>query len=103
MAIIVTDTSIKNDIATFISHVHLVNHPLTKTVHHTAFVTSTEAKLFAIRYGINQACTKENMSKIVVVTNSIHAAKKIFDSKLHLYQTHIMAILNELHQFFNIN
>ena len=103
MAIVITDASIKNDITTFISHMHLVNRPLTKTVHHAAFVISTEAKLFAIRYGINQACTKENMSKIVVVTNSIHAVKKIFDSKLNLYQTHTMAILNELHQFFNIN
>ena len=102
-AIVVTDASIKNDIATSITHVHLVNHSLTKTVHHAAFVTSTEAELFAIKCGINQACTKENVSKIVVVTNSIHATKKIFDSKSHPYQTHTMAILSELHQFFNIN
>jgi len=102
-AIVVTDASIKNDIATSISHVHLVNHPLIKTVHHAAFITSMEAELFAIRCGINQACTKENVSKIVVVTDSIHAAKKIFNSKSHPYQTHTMAILSELHQFFNIN
>ena len=102
-AIVVTDASIKNDIATSISHVHLVNHPLIKTVHHAAFITSMEAELFAIRCGINQACTKENVSKIVVVTDSIHAAKKIFNSKSHPYQTHTMAILSELRQFFNIN
>ena len=53
MAIIVTDASIKNDIATSISYMHLANHPLTKTVYQAAFVTSTEAKLFAIRCGIN--------------------------------------------------
>ena len=103
MAIVVTDASIKNDIATSILHIHLVNHPLTKTVYHTAFVTSMEAELFAIRCGINQACNKENMSKIVVVTGSIHAAKNIFDSKSHPYQIHTMAILSELRQFFNIN
>jgi len=96
MAIVITDASIKNNIATSISHVHLVDHPLTKTVHHAVFVTSTEAELFAIRYGINQACTKENVSKIIVVTNSIHAAKKIFDSKSHPYQIHTMAILSKL-------
>ena len=95
-AIVVTDASIKNDIATSISHVHLVNHPLTKIVHHAVFVTSTEAELFAIRCGINQACTKENVSKIVVVTNSIYAVKKIFNSKSHLYQIYIMAILSKL-------
>ena len=103
MAIVVTDTSIKNDIATSISHVHLVNRPLTKTVHYAVFVTSMEAVLFTIRCSINQACTKENVSKIVVVTDSIHAMKKIFDSKSHPYQTHTTAILSELRQFFNIN
>jgi len=103
MAIVVTDASIKNDIATSISHVHLVNRPLIKTVHHAAFVTSMEAELFAIRCGINQAYTKENVSKIVVITDSIHAAKKIFNSKSHPYQTHTTAILSKLCQFFNIN
>jgi len=78
-AIIITDTSIKNNIATSVSHVHICDHPLIKTVHHAAFITSTEAELFAIRCGINQAYSKENVSKIIVVTDSIHAAKKIFD------------------------
>jgi len=52
-AIVVTDASIKNDIATSISHVHLANHPMTKTVYHVIFITSTEAELFAIRCSIN--------------------------------------------------
>ena len=62
-----------------------------------------EAELFAIRCSINQACIKENVSKIIVVTDSIHAAKKIFDSKLHPFQSHTMAILSELRYFFNKN
>ena len=102
-ALVVTDASIKNNIATSISHIHLANHPLIKTVHHAAFITSTEAELFTIRYGINQACIKENVSKIIVVTNSIHAAKKIFDSKSHPFQSHSTAILSELYHFFNKN
>ena len=53
MAIVVTDASIKKDIATSISHVHIYDYPLTKTVHHTVYVMSTEVELFAIRYGIN--------------------------------------------------
>jgi len=57
--------------------------------------------LFTIRYGINQACIKENVSKIIVVTDSIHAAKNIFDSKLHSYQSHTIAILSKLRHFFN--
>ena len=103
MALIVTDTSIKNDIATSISHIHLANHPLIKIVYHAAFITSMKTELFTIRCSINQACIKEEVSKIIIVTDSIHAVKKIFNSKLHPYQSHTMAILNELHHFFKTN
>ena len=99
--LIITDASIKNNIATSISHIHQANHPLIKTVHHAAFVTSLEAELFAIRCGINQACNKEDVSKIFIITDSIHAAKNIFNSSSHPYQLHSMAILSELRQFFN--
>ena len=102
-AIVVMDASIKNDITTSISYMHLTNHPVTKMLHYVAFITSTEAELFAIRYSINQACIKENVSKIIVITDSIHAAKKIFNISLHPYQSHAVAILSELHYFFTIN
>ena len=95
-ALVVTDASIKNDIATSISHIHLTNSPLTKTVHYASFVTSTEAELFAIKCGINQAYSKDYVSKIIVVTDSIHTAKKIFDSDSHPYQLHSIVILCEL-------
>ena len=99
-AIVVSNVSIKNDITTSISHIHIYDQPLVKTVHHVAFVTSTEVELFAIRCGINQACNEENISKVIVITDSIHAAKKIFDTKSHPYQIHISVILNKLRQFF---
>jgi len=102
-AIVVMNASIKNDIATFILHMHLANHSLTKTVHHVAFITNTEAKLFMIRCGINQAYIKENMSKIIVVTDSIYVTKMIFDIVSHPYQSHTVAILSELHRFFASN
>ena len=86
-----------------ISHVHSANRPLTKTVHHASFVTSTEAELFTIRCGINQACSIDNISKIIVVTDSIHMAKKIFNSESHPFQLHTTAILHELQEFFNSN
>ena len=62
---------------------HIANSSLIKTLHYTVFVMSTEAELFAIRCGINQASNKENVSKIIVITNSIYVAKKIFDSLSH--------------------
>jgi len=103
IAIVITDASIKNDIAISVSHVHICDHPLIKMVYCVAFITSTEAELFAIRCSINQAYSKENVSKIIVVTDSIHVAKKIFNDKSHLYQIHTTAILCELWQFFTIS
>ena len=100
-ALIVSDASIKHDIATSVSHIHMWDKPLIKTVHHAVFVTSTEAELFAIRCGLNQACNEEEISKIIVVTDFIHIAKKIFDMKLYPYQIHTTAILKELRQFFS--
>ena len=102
-AIVITDASIKNNIATSISHVHIANRSLTKTVYHTLFMTSTEAELFAIRCDINQACSKDTVSTIIVITDSIHAARKIFDSESHLFQLHTAVILSELQEFFNSN
>jgi len=102
-ALIISDASIKNDIATSISHVHIANRPITKTVHHAAFVTSTEAELFAIRCGINQACSNKAISKIIIVTDSIHAVRKIFDSSSHPFQRHSASILSELQSFFASN
>ena len=51
--IIVSDTSIKNNIATSIMHIYLLSNPIKKMIHHTVGITSTEAKLFTIRCGIN--------------------------------------------------
>jgi len=102
-ALVIIDVSIKNNIATSVLHIHSMNSPLTKTVHHALFVISTEAELFAIRCSINQACSKKNVLKIIVVTDFIHAAKKIFDSNSHSYQLHSIVILCELQEFFNFN
>jgi len=102
-ALMITYASIKNDIATSISHIHSVNRPLIKTVHHTLFVISTEVELFTIRCGINQACSIENVSKIIIIMDSIHTAKKIFNSESHPFQIHTSAILSKLQKFFNSN
>ena len=48
-AIVVIDTSIKNDVATLILHIHTYNNPITKTVHHIVHVTSTEAECYELR------------------------------------------------------
>jgi len=94
------NVSIKNNIATFITHTHIANSLLIKILHHVAFITSIEAELFAIRCSINQTLNKEDISKIIVVTSSIYTAKKIFDPSSHPFQVHVVAILSEIRQFF---
>ena len=101
VAIIASDASIKNNVATSITHIHMVDKFLMKTIHHTINITSTEAKLFAIRCGINQSICFNNISKIVVITDSIHATHKIFDSSDYLFQVQLAAILLDLQDFFN--
>ena len=53
LVVIVTDASIKNQVATSISHIHSYNRLVIKTVHHAVNVITTEAELFVIRCGIN--------------------------------------------------
>ena len=86
IAIVVSDTSIKNQVAISITHIHIYNNPIIKTLHHTINVTSTEAELFIIRYGINKTTQVVNINHIVVIIDSIYIAKRIFDSSIHPYQ-----------------
>ena len=52
-SIIVLDTSIKNQVAILIVHIHTHNSPVVKMIHYAVNVTLTEAELFAIRCSIN--------------------------------------------------
>jgi len=83
--LVITDTGIKNNVATSISHIYIHNKPVTKTLNYVANVTSTEVELFAIRCGINQATSLNGISKIIIVTDLIHAAKNIFDPASNPY------------------
>ena len=63
IVVVVADTSIKNNMATSIAHVHVHSSPVVKNIHHIVNVMSTEAELFVIRYGINQASHLSNIKK----------------------------------------
>ena len=85
-ALVVTDASVKNNVALSIAHIHVHNRLVIKTLYHVVNITSTEAEFFTIRYSINQAAHLQNISKIIVVIDSIHVAKKIFDPFLNMLQ-----------------
>jgi len=57
---------------------------------------STEAELFAIRCSINQATNSISISKIIIVTNSIHVTRNIFDPSSYPLQDHVTIIFKEL-------
>jgi len=99
-AVIVSDTSIKNQVATLIAHIHIHDNPVIKTLHHAVNDMSTKTKLSAIRCSINQATQLVNINCIIIITDSIHAAKQIFDSLVQQYQVQLSAIFRELREFF---
>jgi len=100
-ALVVTDTSIKNNVASSIAHIHIHNKPVVKTLHYMVNVTTSEAEFFVIRCSINQATLSHEISKIIVTTDSIHVAKKISDLSSHMLQKQVALILRDLREFFN--
>jgi len=78
--------------ATSIVHVHVYNKPVIKTIHHAMNIMTTEAKLFTIRCGINQTTNIPSISKIVIITDMLHAAQRIFNSSTYLFQIHLASI-----------
>jgi len=85
MVIVIADTSVKNNITTSIVHVHSFNNPLKKILYQAINTTSTETKLFAIKYGINKVVQIPGSLCITIITDIFHVAQKIFDFSTHLY------------------
>ena len=71
--IVISNTSIQNNVTISITHIHSFNNPLKKTLHHTINATSTKAELFTIRCSINQTIQIQHASHIIVITDIIHA------------------------------
>ena len=94
-AIVILDASIKNKVSMSITHIYVHNFPVVKTIYHTINITFTEAELFAIKCGLNQAIQLTNIEYIFVITNSIHAAKKIFNLFIYSYQIQTLAIFKK--------
>ena len=84
--IIVLDASIKNNIAISITHIHSLSSPIKKILHHTINITSIETKLFAIRCKVSQAIQITNISYIIIITDALHTAQKIFDPTIYPFQ-----------------
>jgi len=53
--LVISDTSIKNNITTLILHIRREYEIIKKTIQHVMNITSTETELFAMRCDISQA------------------------------------------------
>ena len=95
------DVSIKNQVATSISHIYSFDKPVVKTLHRAINITIAKAELFAIQCSINQAIANHNVKNIIFITDFLHIARRIFDSSTHLYQIHSASISIELREFFS--
>ena len=101
--LIISDASIKNNIAMSISHIHVYNKPIVKIVRYATNITITEVVFFAIRCGVDQAVNLLGIWKIIVIMDSIHAARSIFNSSIHPFQIYLAVISKELEKFFLTN
>jgi len=99
--IVVLDASIKNQVNTSISHIHFYDKPVVKTLYRVVNIITVKAELFAMQCRINQAIINYNIKHIIIISDSLHVARKIFDSFTHPYQIHSAAVSSELREFFS--
>ena len=90
--LVVTNASIKYNVTTSIAHIYICNKDIIKMIHYTINILFSEAELLIIRYSINQATNIPSISKIVIITDSLHIARRIFNSLTNSYQKHTATI-----------
>ena len=83
--LIISDTSVKNNIVTSVSHIRREYEIVMKTIHYVMNVMSTETKLFVMRCSIGQVSQIQDITCIIIVTDTILAAKRIFDISFYPY------------------
>ena len=83
--LIISDTSIKNNVATLVSYIYRDQEIIAKSVYHIMNITSIEAKLFTIRYRINHAIYLQDITCIIIITDTIPDTKHIFNMSIYLY------------------
>jgi len=71
-AIVVSNTSIKNNIATLIACIYSFSSPIKKILYHAVDITMIEAELFIIRCRINQAVQISDFSYIIIIIDTIY-------------------------------
>ena len=90
----------KSQVATTVVHIWTNNSIVWHLQVNSINVTSIEAKLMAICLGLILAIKEENIHNIIVITDSIAAAKKIFESKTNPLQNMFILVTLAINSFF---
>jgi len=98
---IVADIGIKkSQVATAVAHIWSENSIVQCLQANSINVTSIEAELMAIRLGLIPTMEEENVHNIIVITDSIAAAKKVFESKTDPLQNMFILVTLAIDSFF---
>jgi len=98
---IVADRGIKkSQVATAVAHIWSENSIIQCLQANLINVTSIEAELMAIHLGLIPAMEEENIHNIIVITDSIAAAKKVFESKTDPLQNIFIPVTLAIDFFF---
>ena len=98
---IVADRGIKkSQVATTVAHIWSENSIVQCLQANLINVTSIEAELMAIRLGLISAMEEENIHNIIVITDSIAAAKKVLESKTDPLQNMFILVTSAIDSFF---
>jgi len=98
---IVADRGIKkSQVATAVAHIWSENSIIQHLQVNLINITSIEAELMAIRLGLIPAIEEENVHNIIVITDSIAATKKVFESKTDPLQNMFIPVTLAIDSFF---
>ena len=98
---IIADRGIKkSQVAITVAHIWTDNSIVQRLQVNLINVTSIEAELMAICLGLIPAIEEENIHDIIIITNSIAAAKKVFKSKTDPLQNMFIPVTSAINSFF---
>ena len=99
---VITDGSIKKShVATAAVHVWADNSVIKQLQVYSVNVTSIEVELMAIRTGLIPTMEIDNIHNIIVITDSIAAARKILESKVNLLQNMFIPLASTAKTFLS--
>jgi len=98
---IIADGGIKkSQVATAVAYIWSENSLIQRLQANSINITSIKAELMAICLGLIPAMEEENVHNIIVITNSITAAKKFFESKTDPLQNMFILVTSAIDSFF---